>query len=142
MNTSTNKPNPNPTPAPTPNITPSAAPARDHDAVSAKPNPTPTPAPTSPRVATQADNAGDDAGTATPPTRQMEQSMPGSDELAGKWKQKVGAAKIVWGKLTDDELLKLEGHEQKLAGLVQERYAISRDAAQKQVRTFFEQHMN
>jgi uncharacterized protein YjbJ (UPF0337 family) len=64
-------------------------------------------------------------------------SMPSVDELKGKWQQQVGAAKVAWGKLTDDELLKSEGHEQKLAGLVQERYAITRDAADAQVKKFF-----
>jgi uncharacterized protein YjbJ (UPF0337 family) len=64
-------------------------------------------------------------------------SMPSLDELKGKWQQQVGAAKVAWGKLTDDELLKSEGHEQKLAGLVQERYAITRDAADAQVKKFF-----
>jgi hypothetical protein len=58
------------------------------------------------------------------------------DEIKGKWKQQVGAAKIAWGKLTDDELLQTEGHEQKLTGLVQERYAITRDEAEKQVKDF------
>lgn len=65
-------------------------------------------------------------------------SMPSSDELRGKWKQQVGAAKIVWGKLTEDELLKSEGQQQKLAGLVQERYAITRDEADKQVKDFIQ----
>lgn len=65
-------------------------------------------------------------------------SMPSVDELKGKWKQQVGAAKIAWGKLTDDELLQVEGQSQKLTGLVQERYALSRDEAEKQVNTFFE----
>ena len=67
-------------------------------------------------------------------------SIPSVDEMKGKWKQQVGAAKIAWGKLTEDELLKLEGHEQKLAGLVQERYAITRDEADKQVKSFFEKY--
>ena len=67
-------------------------------------------------------------------------SLPSTDELKGKWKQQVGAAKIAWGKLTEDELLKLEGHEQKLAGLVQQRYAITRDEADKQVKSFFEKY--
>jgi uncharacterized protein YjbJ (UPF0337 family) len=58
------------------------------------------------------------------------------DELAGKWKQKVGSAKVLWGKLTDDELLKTEGHVQKLGGLLQERYAITKEAADKQVSDF------
>jgi uncharacterized protein YjbJ (UPF0337 family) len=58
------------------------------------------------------------------------------DEMAGKWKQKVGSAKVMWGKLTDDELLKTEGHMQKLGGLLQERYAITKEAADKQVSDF------
>ena len=64
--------------------------------------------------------------------------MISADEIKGKWKQRVGDAKIVWGKLTEDEILKSEGHAQKLAGLVQERYAITRDEADKQVKKFFE----
>ena len=67
-------------------------------------------------------------------------SLPSVDEIKGKWKQQVGAAKIAWGKLTEDELLKSEGHEQKLAGLIQERYAITRDEADKQIKGFFEKH--
>ena len=65
-------------------------------------------------------------------------NLPTIDELKGQWKQHIGAAKIAWGKLTEDELLKLEGHEQKLAGLVQERYAVTRDEADKQVKAFVE----
>ncbi|MCY1270221.1 hypothetical protein D9M68_819660 [compost metagenome] len=65
-------------------------------------------------------------------------SLPSSDELKGKWKQQVGAAKIAWGKLTEDELLQSEGQEQKLAGLLQERYAMTRDEADKQVKSFLE----
>jgi uncharacterized protein YjbJ (UPF0337 family) len=67
---------------------------------------------------------------------QEQQASGGVDALKGKWQQQVGAAKIVWGKLTDDELLKSEGHHQKLAGLVQERYAITRVNADEQVTKF------
>ena len=63
--------------------------------------------------------------------------LPSPDELRGKWKQHVGAAKIAWGDLTEDEILELEGHQQKLTGLIQERYAITRDEALKQVNKFF-----
>ena len=70
-------------------------------------------------------------------SQQQQQSLPSVDEIKGKWKQQVGAAKIAWGKLTEDELLRSEGHEQKLAGLVQERYAITRDEADKQIKSFF-----
>ena len=67
-------------------------------------------------------------------------SLPSVDALKGQWKQQVGAAKIAWGKLTEDELLRLEGHQEKLAGLVQERYAVSRDEADKQVNAFFDKN--
>jgi len=67
-------------------------------------------------------------------------SLPSVDEIKGKWKQHVGDAKIAWGKLTEDELLKSEGHEQKLAGLIQERYAVTRDEADAQIKKFFAKH--
>lgn len=67
-------------------------------------------------------------------------SLPSVDALKGQWKQQVGAAKIAWGKLTEDELLRLEGHQEKLVGLVQERYAVTRDEADKQVKSFFEKN--
>jgi len=67
-------------------------------------------------------------------------ALPSSTELRGRWRQRIGAAKIAWGKLTEDELLKIDGHEQKLSGLIQQRYAITRDEALKQVKAFFSKH--
>lgn len=67
-------------------------------------------------------------------------SLPTAEELRAKWQQHVGAAKIAWGKLTDDEILKSEGHVQKLTGLVQERYAISNGQAEIQVKDFLSKH--
>jgi uncharacterized protein YjbJ (UPF0337 family) len=66
--------------------------------------------------------------------------LPSGAELKGRWKQRIGAAKIAWGKLTEDELLKIEGHEEKLSGLIQQRYAITRNEAVKQVKAFFFKH--
>lgn len=60
------------------------------------------------------------------------------DTIKGQWKQLLGKAKTTWGKLTDDELLKIEGNAQRLAGLVQERYGATRDEAEAQVKKFFE----
>lgn len=73
-----------------------------------------------------------------PMSRQQSQTMPGMDRVKSKWQQQIGAAKLAWGKLTEDELLKAEGQEQKLAGLVQERYAVTRDEASKQVKRFLD----
>ena len=79
---------------------------------------------------------GDDDVMSQP--QQTQHAMPSLQEVKGRWKQQVGAAKVAWGKLTEDELLKLEGHSQKLAGLIQERYAITRDEAEVQVKRFFD----
>ncbi|HEX3637838.1 MAG TPA: CsbD family protein, partial [Paraburkholderia sp.] len=49
-----------------------------------------------------------------------------NDIAEGKWKQMVGKAKAAWGELTDDELTKAEGHADRLAGLIQERYGKTR----------------
>lgn len=62
--------------------------------------------------------------------------MSSLEEAKGVWKQQIGAAKIMWGKLTEDELLKTEGHEQKLAGLIQEHYAIGIEVAEEQAKKF------
>jgi uncharacterized protein YjbJ (UPF0337 family) len=67
-------------------------------------------------------------------------NLPSVDELKGKWREQMGAAKVAWGELTDDELLKVEGHEEKLAGLIEQRYAISREEAETQVKHFFDSH--
>ena len=65
-------------------------------------------------------------------------SITNSDQMKGEWKQYVGSAKITWGELTHDELLQTEGHAEKLAGLVQERYGIVRNEADRQVKAFME----
>ncbi|MEO4045913.1 CsbD family protein [Pseudomonas sp. CAU 1711] len=67
-------------------------------------------------------------------------SLPSTGTLKGLWRQQVGAAKITWGKLTEDELLQSEGQAQKLAGLLQQRYAMTRDEAEKQVKSFLERN--
>lgn len=58
------------------------------------------------------------------------------DTLKGKWKQLKGKAKSQWGKLTDDDLVQVEGNTESLVGVLQERYGIARDEARKQVEAF------
>ena len=62
------------------------------------------------------------------------------DRIAGRWKQLVGKAKQQWGKLTDDGLRQMQGSSEYLAGKVQERYGIAKDAAHAQVRKFQKEH--
>jgi uncharacterized protein YjbJ (UPF0337 family) len=63
-----------------------------------------------------------------------------TDILKGKWKQFVGSAKIQWGRLTDDELDRAEGEVDRLAGLIQERYGVSREEAHRQIDDWAAKH--
>jgi len=65
-------------------------------------------------------------------------SLPGMDPIKGKQAPPISAAGIARGRPTGDELLRLEGHVQQFAGLVQERHALSLDETEKQIRRFFE----
>jgi uncharacterized protein YjbJ (UPF0337 family) len=56
-----------------------------------------------------------------------------SDVFAGKWKQMRGQAKEWWGKLTDDDLEKVDGKCDKLVGLLQERYGYAREKAEEEI---------
>lgn len=62
------------------------------------------------------------------------------DILEGKWKQIAGRAREQWGTLTDDELAQVEGRAERLAGLIQEKYGISREEAHQSVRAFFDKY--
>ena len=58
------------------------------------------------------------------------------DQAAGQWKQLKGKVKEQWGKLTDDDLTRLEGDQEQLTGRIQERYGIAKEEAERQVREF------
>lgn len=58
------------------------------------------------------------------------------DIIQGKWKQLKGSMKAQWGKLTDDDLERLEGNQQYLSGRLQERYGWAEDKADEEVKRF------
>ena len=55
------------------------------------------------------------------------------EQVAGKWKQFGGEVKKQWGKLSDDELTQINGRREVLAGKIQEKYGIAKEAANKQI---------
>jgi uncharacterized protein YjbJ (UPF0337 family) len=55
------------------------------------------------------------------------------DQIAGNWKQWQGKVKEQWGKLTDDDVTVVAGKRDQLVGLVQERYGITKDVAERQI---------
>ncbi|MCE5259437.1 MAG: CsbD family protein [Chloroflexi bacterium] len=54
------------------------------------------------------------------------------DILEGKWKQVRGQAKEWWGKLSDDDLDKVQGRSEQLIGLLQEKYGYTRERAEEE----------
>jgi uncharacterized protein YjbJ (UPF0337 family) len=55
------------------------------------------------------------------------------DEIAGKWKQLGGAARRQWGKLTEDELVEINGDREILAGKLELKYGIARQYVDTQI---------
>jgi uncharacterized protein YjbJ (UPF0337 family) len=62
------------------------------------------------------------------------------DQLKGKWKQFKGELKKKWGNFTDDDLLYIEGRNDKLEGKIQKRYGDRKDEVQKWIDDWFEQN--
>jgi uncharacterized protein YjbJ (UPF0337 family) len=55
------------------------------------------------------------------------------DILKGNWKQIRGKLKQWWGELTDDDLDRVDGNVEELAGRLQERYGYERDEAEREI---------
>jgi uncharacterized protein YjbJ (UPF0337 family) len=55
------------------------------------------------------------------------------DIVEGKWKQVRGEAKSWWGKLTDDDLERVAGKFDILAGMLQEKYGYTRERAAEEI---------
>jgi len=62
------------------------------------------------------------------------------DILKGKWNQLKGEAQKQWGKLTNDDLDVIQGDAKKLAGLLQERYGMAREDAEREAKEFEDRH--
>ena len=53
--------------------------------------------------------------------------------MKGKWNEMKGKLKEHWGKLTDDELDKVDGQRDRLLGLIQQHYGKAKDDADKEL---------
>src|SRR5882724_10917508 len=60
------------------------------------------------------------------------------DVMQGKWREMKGKVKEQWGKLTDDDLDKIEGTSDQLLGLLQQRYGYAREKAEEEYKRFTE----
>lgn len=62
------------------------------------------------------------------------------DQVEGSWKEFKGKAQAEWGKLTDDEFERIEGRRTELAGLLQQKYGKSREAAEEEIDAWLSKH--
>lgn len=56
------------------------------------------------------------------------------DILKGKFKQLTGNIKAKWGELTDDDLAHVEGKRDVLIGKLQEKYGLTKEKAEQQIK--------
>ncbi|APR75416.1 Hypothetical protein A7982_00762 [Minicystis rosea] len=56
------------------------------------------------------------------------------DIFEGKWRQVKGALRTKWGELTDDDLDVVAGNSEQIYGILQQRYGLMREDAEKQIK--------
>jgi uncharacterized protein YjbJ (UPF0337 family) len=56
--------------------------------------------------------------------------------IQGNWNQYKGQIKEKWGKLTDDDLMRIGGNRDQLIGMLQQRYGMAKDRVEEQVDEF------
>ncbi len=60
-----------------------------------------------------------------------------STTMAGNWKELKGKIKEKWGKLTDDDLKVIEGKQDQLSGILEQRYGYAKEQAKKDAENFY-----
>lgn len=59
------------------------------------------------------------------------------DTVEGNWTTQLkGKVREQWGKITDDEIDVVAGKRDQLVGIIQKRYGIAKDEAERQVDAF------
>jgi uncharacterized protein YjbJ (UPF0337 family) len=62
------------------------------------------------------------------------------DILTGKWHELRGKVRQQWGKLTDDDVTKLNGKTEELAGVLQQRYGYGKAQAENEIQKWLKGH--
>lgn len=62
------------------------------------------------------------------------------DILKGKWHEIKGKLTQQWGKLTDDDVAKINGSFEMLSGRLQQAYGYHKNQAEKEIEKFLERH--
>jgi uncharacterized protein YjbJ (UPF0337 family) len=62
------------------------------------------------------------------------------DILLGKWHELKGQVRQQWGKLTEDDLTRLSGKTEELAGVLQQRYGYGKAQAETEINGWLSKH--
>jgi uncharacterized protein YjbJ (UPF0337 family) len=62
------------------------------------------------------------------------------DILQGKWHELKGQVRQQWGKLTDDDFLRLSGKTEELTGVLQQRYGYGKAQAENEINHWLDNH--
>jgi len=62
------------------------------------------------------------------------------DIVQGKWHELKGQVKQQWGKLSDDDLARLSGKTDELAGVLQQRYGYGKAQAKIEINKWVSEH--
>lgn len=62
------------------------------------------------------------------------------ERFEGNWKQFGGKVKEKWGRLANDPQCEFAGKREQLAGRIQERYGISNEEADRQLKDFLDRN--
>ena len=73
--------------------------------------------------------------------KKVEVKMDGkTDILQGKWHELKGGVKQQWGKLTDDDMTKMSGKHEELAGALQKRYGYTKEQSEHEINNWLRDH--
>lgn len=62
--------------------------------------------------------------------------MDWDDYIMGNWHELAGKIKIQWAKITDDEMLEIEGKREALCAKLQKHYGHSKEEAEEHIDDF------
>jgi uncharacterized protein YjbJ (UPF0337 family) len=62
------------------------------------------------------------------------------DILFGKWHELKGQVRQQWGKITDDDLIRLSGKTEGLVGALQQRYGYGKAQAEMEINNWLRDH--
>ena len=58
----------------------------------------------------------------------------------GRWNELKGDIRTRWGKLTDDDVMQVQGQAEKMIGMLQQRYGYKREQAEQEINDFLNTH--